>query len=207
MKKPQRADLVLYINTEQKGKTLETLNALPTEVDFVPDLKADKSTKAFVQMVEDAVNAGYPVGVADIKYANGADNALMNILEQKNLLFRLKAYSGWNTATNSTGFALGTGMLAGKMTDAAKNHLLTVRYLDDWAYQANVRAHVGTELVRTFGSYEYFYKLDDKLDFAEKRYTELMRDFARKHLPEIPVDFSVKNPWLRMFECDLLFAE
>jgi hypothetical protein len=93
------------------------------------------------------------------------------------------------------------------MTDAAKNHLLTVRYLDDWAYQANVRAHVGTELVRTFGSYEYYYKLEDKLAFAEKRNTELMRDFARKHLPEIPVDFSVKNPWLRMFECDLLFAE
>ncbi|MBE6093756.1 MAG: DUF4127 family protein [Selenomonas ruminantium] len=207
VKKPQRADLVLYINTEEKGKTIETLNALPTEADFVPDLKADKNTKAFVQMVEDAVNAGYPVSVADIKYANGADNALMNILEQKNLLFRLKAYSGWNTATNSTGFALGTGMLAGKMTDAAKNHLLTVRYLDDWAYQANVRAHVGTELVRTFGSYEYYYKLEDKLAFAEKRNTELMRDFARKHLPEIPVDFSVKNPWLRMFECDLLFAE
>ena len=85
------------------------------------------------------------MSVADIKYANGADNALMNILEQKNLLFRLKAYSGWNTATNSTGFALGTGMLARKMTNAAKNHLLTVRYLDDWAYQANVRAQVGTE--------------------------------------------------------------
>jgi hypothetical protein len=120
---PTRADLLLLVNTEQKGRTIETLNAMPTETDFVPDLKADKGTKAFAKMVEEAVNAGYPVGVADIKYANGADNALLNILEQKNLLFKLKTYSGWNTATNSTGFALGTGRLAGKMTNAAKDSL------------------------------------------------------------------------------------
>ena len=96
---------------------------MPTEADFVPDLKADKGTEAFAKMVEEAVKAGHPVGVADIKYANGADNALVNILEQKKLLFKLKTYSGWNTATNSTGFALGTGMLAGKMTNAAKDSL------------------------------------------------------------------------------------
>ena len=205
MRTPTRADLLLLVNTEQKGRTIETLNAMPTETDFVPDLKADKGTKAFAKMVEEAVNAGYPVGVADIKYANGADNALLNILEQKNLLFKLKTYSGWNTATNSTGFALGTGMLAGKMTNAAKDYLLAVRYLDDWAYQANVRSHVGTELVRNFGSYKYYYKLDDKLAFAEKRNTELMQDFARKHMPNISADFTVKNPWLRMFECDVIF--
>lgn len=202
---PKRADLLLLVNTEEKGRTIETHNGLPTEADFVPELKADKGTEAFAKMVEDAVNAGYPVGVADIKYANGADNALLNILEQKNLLFKIKTYSGWNTATNSTGFALGMGMLTGKMTNAAKDYLLAVRYLDDWAYQANVRSQVGTELVRNFGNYKYYYKLDDKLAFAEKRNTELMRDFAGKHMPNISVDFTVKNPWLRMFECDVIF--
>jgi hypothetical protein len=130
---PKRADLLL-VNTESKGITIETHNGLPTEADFVPDLQADKGTKTFAKMVEDAVKAGYPVGVADIKYANGADNALLNLLEQKNLLFKLKAYAGWNTATNSTGFALGTGKM-------------------------------------------------------------------------ISVDFTIKNPWLRMFECDVLFAK
>jgi len=147
------------------------------------------------------------VEVVDIKYDNGADNALLNLLEQKNLLFKLKAYAGWNTATNSTGFALGTGMLTGKMSSAAKDYLLAVRYLDDWAYQANVRAQTGTELVRNFGSYKYYYNLEDKLAFAEKCNTELMRDFARNHMPQISVDFTIKNPWLRMFECDVLFAK
>ena len=201
---PKRADLLLLINTERRGRTLFTLNTCPTEEDFVPDLKGDKGTKAFAGMVEEAVEAGYPVGVADIKYANGADNALLNLLEQKNLLFRLQAYSGWNTATNSTGFALGMGLLTGKMDADKREHLLGVRYLDDWAYQANVRSHVGTELVKKFRSSRYYYNLEDKLAFAEKRNTELMREFAGKHLPNIPTDFTVRNPWLRMFECDII---
>lgn len=202
----RRADLLLLVNTERRGRTLNTLNACPTEADFVPDLKGDGGTRAFAKMVEEALAEGLPVGVADIKYANGADNALMNILEKKDLLFRLKSYSGWNTATNSTGFALGTGLLTGKMAADKKDHLLAVRYLDDWAYQGNVRSWVGTELVRNFGSYKYYYKLEDKLDFAQRRNTELMREFARKHLPQVPADFTVTNPWLRMFECDINFG-
>ena len=204
---PKRADLLLLVNTELKGRTIDTLNTCPTEADFIPDLKAGKDTKAFVNMTEEAIAAGYPVGVADIKYANGADNALLNLFEKKNLLRRLQSYSGWNTPTNSTGFALGMGLLTRKMDAARKDHLLAVRYLDDWAYQANVRSWVGTELVRNFGSYKYYYKLDDKLDFAEKRSTELMREFAKAHMPWIPTDFTVKLPWLRMFECDIVFPK
>ena len=93
------------------------------------------------------------------------------------------------------------------MNAERKDHLLAVRYLDDWDYQANVRSWVGTELVRNFGSYKYYYKLDDKLDFAEKRSTELMREFAKAHMPRISADFTVKLPWLRMFECDIGFSK
>ena len=204
---PKRADQLLLVNTEQKGITIETQNGLPTEADFVPDLKADKGTEAFAKMVEEAVKAGHPVGVADIKYANGADNALLNILEQKNLLFKLKTYSGWNTATNSTGFALGTGMLAPKMTEQGKKQLLTTRYLDDWAYQANVSTIVGSELVQKFGNAMYYLSLQDKLGYAEQRNTELMQDFAAKNLPQnyLAPGFTIKNPWLRMFECDIVW--
>lgn len=130
----------------------------------------------------------------------------MELLRQKGLLFRLKAYSGWNTATNSTGFALGTGMLATKMTEDGKNRLLVTRYLDDWAYQANVRTVVGNELVQNFGDSMYYFSLRDKLDFAERRNTELARAFAEKNLPQLcgMEGFTVKNPWLRMFECDIV---
>ena len=50
------------------------------------------------------------MAVGDIAFANGADNALMKQLQDRDLLDKLYGYAGWNTATNSTGFALGMGM-------------------------------------------------------------------------------------------------
>ncbi|WP_231465812.1 DUF4127 family protein [Selenomonas sp. FC4001] len=204
---PARADFVLLVNTDQKGKTMDTHNRYPDGGKFQPQLKPDESTKDFVRLVSDYVAKGYPVGVADIRYANGADNALMEQLRKKNLLYKLQAYSGWNTATNSTGFALGTGMLAPKMTKQGKAQLLTTRYLDDWAYQANVRTIVGSELVQKFGNAMYYLSLQDKLGYAEQRNTELMQDFAAKNLPQnyLAPGFTIKNPWLRMFECDIVW--
>lgn len=204
---PARADFVLLVNTDQKGRTMDTHNRYPDGGKFQPQLKPDESTKDFVKLVSDYVAKGYPVGVADIRYANGADNALMEQLRKKNLLYKLQAYSGWNTATNSTGFALGTGMLAPKMTEQGKAQLLTTRYLDDWAYQANVRTIVGSELVQKFGNAMYYLSLQDKLGYAEQRNTELMQDFAAKNLPQnyLAPGFTIKNPWLRMFECDIVW--
>ena len=204
---PARADFVLLVNTDQKGRTMDTHNRYPDGGKFQPQLKPDESTKDFVKLVSDYVDKGYPVGVADIRYANGADNALMEQLRKKDLLYKLQAYSGWNTATNSTGFALGTGMLAPKMTEQGKAQLLTTRYLDDWAYQANVRTIVGSELVQKFGNAMYYLSLQDKLGYAEQRNTELMQDFAAKNLPQnyLAPGFTIKNPWLRMFECDIVW--
>ena len=206
---PARADFVLLVNTDSEGKTSGLHNQFPDGSDFQPQLVPDQSTKYFAGLVEDYVKKGYPVGVADIKYSNGADNALLEQLRQKNLLFKLRAYSGWNTATNSTGFAIGTGMLAAKMTEDGKNKLLAVRYLDDWAYQANVRTEVGNELVKQFGNPAYYIKLQDKLSFAEQQNTERMQAFADKNLPHFDFlkGFQVKNPWLRMFECDVVLAQ
>lgn len=202
---PKRADFVLLVNTDPKGKTFWGHNPYPTGENLVQTSKPNKSTKFFAKLVEDFVKKNYPVGIADINFANGSDNALMNLLNKKNLLFNLKSYSGWNTATNSTGFALGTGILAKKMSDKKKNKLLTVRFLDDWAYQANVRTLVGNEIIKNFGDPKLYYQLKDKISWAEKRNTELIKIFAEKNLPNINKNFSVKNPWLRMFECEIVF--
>ena len=205
---PARADFVLLVNTEKHGKTINTHNMYPDGGKFQPRLQPDQSTRYFAGLVSDYVGKGYPVGVADIKYSNGADNALLELLRKKELLFKLQAYSGWNTATNSTGFALGTGMLAPKMTEQGKNELLALRYLDDWGYQANVRTMVGNELVQNFGDPAYYLQLKDKLAWAENRNTELMREFAARNLPQFVWQrgFKVKNPWLRMFECDIVWG-
>lgn len=206
---PQRADFVLLVNTDEKGRTFEVHNPYPEPGAFKPLLKPNGGTKYFASLVEDYLAQGLPVGVADIAFANGADNALMKILHDRQLLPRLWAYSGWNTPTNSTGFALGTGMLAGKMTEEGRQRLLAVRYLDDWAYQANVRTIVGKEFLEKFNDPSYYLQLRDKQDFAEGRNTELMREFAARNLPHFSClqHFTVKNPWKRMFECSINFEE
>lgn len=206
---PKRADVVLLVNTDKDGKTGDNVYesfTYPEGGEFIPNLKPTANTKYFAKLVEECVGKNYPVVVADICLANGSDNALMEILRKKDLLFKLQAYSGWNTATNSTGFAIGTGMLAKKMTPESKKRVLSTRYLDDWAYQANVRPEVIKEGYAKFGSLDFYFNLDgDKLAWAENRNTELMREFAKKNFPQIKNNFTVKNPWIRMFECDIIF--
>lgn len=194
---PQRADVVLAVNTDPKGRTL--WGNLPYN-NGIPN----KGTYYFANLVKDYVTKGYPVCVADIDYANGADNALMELFKKDGLLFKLQAYGGWNTATNSSGFLIGTGMLATRMTDEAKDKLLLTRYLDDWAYQANIRGIIGRQMgwMRHDGLYM---TLGNGHVGVEARANALMREFAMKNLPPMNelADIYVTFPWNRMFESDV----
>ncbi|MBR1761276.1 MAG: DUF4127 family protein [Schwartzia sp.] len=191
---PKNADFTLLVNTNPSGRTGEAN-------DRRNDSKAHEGTKYFADLVEESVASGKPTCVADIAFANGSDNSLMEMLKNRGLLYKLCAYSGWNTATNSTGFVLGLGMLAGKMTPEAMDELLTTRYLDDWAYQANVRNTVARQLgwFRAAGAYS---SLDAKRPAAEARATQFMRRFIEENLP--PMEdmqyLEVHFPWNRMFE-------
>ena len=201
---PKKADFVLLVNTDENGETIWGHNPYPDGSEFVPKLIPSNSTKNFIELVEKNLAKNYSVGIADINFANGSDNALMTVLHEKDLLFKLQSYSGWNTATNSTGFALSIGILAKKMSAEAKRKILLYRYLDDWIYQANVRTIVGNEIVRKFGDPTFYYALGDKISWAENRNTELMKEFAEKN--SLPVgNFQIRNTWQRMFECDIEF--
>ena len=203
------ADFVFLVNTDADGATLWGHNPVPDGSDFKPNLDVSLSTQNFLEIVEQNLEKNYPVGIADISFANGSDNALMNLLQEKNLLYKFQSYSGWNTATNSTGFALATGILARHMSDTSKQKLLTRRYLDDWGYQANVRTIVGNEIVKKFNNPALYYQFYGQRDWAENLNTKLLKDFAKKNLPHFNYlkNFKVKNPWNRMFECDIEFAE
>ena len=191
---PQKADLVLLVNTNPDGRTYEAN-------DRRNDGTLREGTKYFADIVSESVAAGYPTGIGDIAFANGADNALMEVLKNRGLLFKLRAYAGWNTATNSTGFVLAQGMLSMKMTNDARDQLLLMRYLDDWAYQANIRPIIGRQLgwLRGTGAYA---SLDTKRPAVEARATRMMRRFADENLP--PFDelryLEITFPWNRMFE-------
>lgn len=188
----ERPDLILAVNTPETGVTREANQpgnlALPGPV-----------VKEFVRQVESAVEHGQWVAVGDVAFANGADNSLMTEMQQKGLLAKLAAYSGWNTAGNTLGYAVGQGMLAPYTSEKQRRKILATRYLDDWAYQANIRGELYDEIVYPRGGNgQYLNTLKPRLTRAA---ADKMRRFAAAHLWVIPAEnIRVDFPWNRMFE-------
>lgn len=195
-----RADFILAVNTNPDGVTFEANDAINNGT-------PREGTKAFADTVQNYISDGKKVIVADIAFANGSDNALMEQFKQRKLLFKLSAYSGWNTPTNSSGFALGEGILTARMKDNSVKELLLHRYLDDWAYQANVRQVGASQLnwIAGDGRYEL---LNDKRDFAAYSCAELLENFAKKNLPAFTGNDNIRVyfPWNRMFEAEITFG-
>ena len=199
---PERADLVLLVNTNANGKTYEATNPKRNKFKMRGDLKP------FMAMIKNFVDKNYPVAIADVAFANGADNALMTQLKRDDLQYKIRAYGGWNTATNSSGFVIGAGVLTHFMDDTEIAELLTTRYLDDWAYEANIRQ----ELIATiYGMGGNPWNIDaDKLPQLEQLLTEKMTAFAAENL-RVPSRWHFGNlkvymPWNRTFECDPRFT-
>lgn len=197
----RRADLILTVNTNPNGQTYEATDSLNAATDR-------DGTKFFADTVQEYLAAGKNVALADTAFANGSDNALMEQLKDRGLLFKLNSYAGWNTATNSTGFALSTGILSKKMTFGDKKNLLTTRYLDDWAYQANVRNIVSAQLDWLRGD-GFYGALNDKRFTASSESERLMSHFIKNNLQTANIDenVSVSFVWNRMFEARVTFRQ
>ncbi len=187
-----RGDLTLAVNTPYDGWTREAGRTDNVKV-------ASQSVTRFAERVADGVRRGDKISIADISFANGSDNALMEELAKKNTLTGLEAYSGWNTASNTIGYAIGQGVLASHMLPEAKHRLLTVRLLDDWAYQANVRQELLAKVLEPAGHSNV--QLDELRALLAKRATTELASFAAAHMPQWKLEpFAADFPWNRMFE-------
>ncbi|WP_419516213.1 DUF4127 family protein [Megamonas funiformis] len=201
----KRADLVFMVNTNFDGTTgaANDLNNV-----YIPN----ENIIDFVNMVDEAVQANKKVGIGDITFGNGSDNALMFSLYGKNLLDKLNAYSGWNTPTNSTGYALAMGMGANYTDRVGILKMLEVRYLDDWLYQANIRQAVANRLNSMPGEGDYGNTKTRTLP-AEKLATEVLQKMITDYGLEkfegqsYVADAQIRFPWQRMFEADIVFPE
>lgn len=190
---PAHADLVLLVNTPPDGRM---------GYGDAPDNDGTDlyDAQSFVRYAGSLIAQGYRVAIADITRTNGADNALMNALRDAGLLFKLYGYAGWNTATNSVGFALGQGVLSVRLPEDDVDRLLLARYLDDWGYQSNVRTAVTNQLAMLLDGGAYL-NLGRYEPAVQLRVTRLLREFAARNLPPYPgVDhLNFYFPWHRMF--------
>lgn len=192
MTKPQKPDMVLAVNTPLNGVTLEA--------ESISNITAaTDGTRQFVNSIASFITQGKRVTVADIAFANGSDNSLMRELADRRLLAELSSYSGWNTASNTLGYAIGQGLMARDMTDSDRKRLLAVRYLDDWAYQANIRRELYYEII--YPQNGSLINLGWMEPALTQRAGEKIRLFAQKNMLDIPLEkIKVSFPWNRMFE-------
>lgn len=201
----KRADLVFWVNTNFDGTTgaANDLNNVYT---------ANENVLDFVNKVDEDVKAGKKVGIGDITFGNGSDNSLMFELYRHELLNKLNSYSGWNTPTNSTGYALAMGMGANYTDRVGILKMLEVRYLDDWLYQANIRQHVANQLYTMPGEGDYG-DLKTRKALAEDMATQALRkmiadyDLAKFKDQAYVANAHIEFPWNRMFEADIVFDQ
>lgn len=187
-----KADLTLAVNTPYDGWTREA--GRPDNIK-----EASLAVRNFAQRVSADVRNEKKVILGDIAFANGADNALMNLLAKQGTLNGLQAYSGWNTASNTLGFAIGQGVLAERMSPEGRHSLLTVRFLDDWAYQANVRQSLLKNVLEPVGHSDVL--LNELRTSLAIQATKELAAFAAKEMPEWKTEpFAAEFPWNRMFE-------
>lgn len=134
-----------------------------------------------------------PYCVADILNANGADNAFVEQLLKQDLNSdNFFGYAGWNTTGNTLGTVLCCAVVkyfASDFNEDAFKKVQLVRFLDDWAYQANVRK----ELKSRFETPQVEALKNEMKPYEEK----LVNKFG---LEGVSPKYSY--PWNRFFEVE-----
>ncbi len=130
------ADMLILLHTPD-----EKQNDLALQVFLEPE-----NTQAVNFCLEFIKNNDKPIMLADVRNANGSDNLLAERLFLENIdLKKLYGYAAWNTAANSIGSVLATGICRyiaekqGNFRQENFNRLMFVRFADDWAYQGIAR--------------------------------------------------------------------
>ncbi len=131
-----------------------------------------------------------PYFIADILNANGSDNNFVNKLLKQQDLKDFYGYAAWNTTGNTLGSTLSAALTyfkAEKPDEKAFNELQITRFLDDWAYQANVRAKIRENKSNL---------TNDIIQKEMKPYENII--FDRFKTQNLPIKYSF--PWNRFFE-------
>lgn len=174
-----------------------------------PDQVDADAVAGTVALIRERLEAGQQVALADVRYPNGADEALVRALAEAGLLGRLEAFGGWNTAGNTLGsvVAVAAAGVVGRATGtfdarAARIALLT-RLLDDFAYQAVVRTDSGPAL------FPDVYPMDDdsRVATAERVIREELTALLEStlHAEDMRIQ-ELTLPWRRSFEIGLVLS-
>lgn len=196
----KNADLVLMVNTPPENmREAASIKRRTIEYDSFRNLVE------FIEFANYAIETlNKPVIIGDIAYANGGDLHLFKLLKQKGLLYKIAAYAGWNTSSNTLGTAIPQGIFDWLYPNRIENiDFLASRYIEDVGYCSIVRANVQKSLKEPNS---YFLIDGVRGDVVEQIKNEL-NSFIKDNLVEgkiSPKIVDIYSPWNRMFETGVL---
>jgi hypothetical protein len=173
-------------------------------------------TRTVAAALAEAAGRGIVCGCADVRFANGADDALVRSLLVREDFAGLAGYAGWNTCSNSLGTVVAQVVLyhhaRSRLSETrlrqARRRYLARRLLDDWGYQTVVRPHLAQEVAPSLGA--------NRLQLGPARAAirdAALRLYREQILPPVekalgPSGFaSVAFPWDRLFEVEVQFSD
>lgn len=179
----QDADMVLLINNfeEHQGEIVMGVNTKPYHGWLsLPDK---------------------PFMIADVRFANGADNELVKKLLGKKLNTKnFYGYSAWNTSANTLGSLICAAVVryfATNFNEVGFIKLQMIRFLDDWAYQANVR-----QILKEKGKREK--EKEARADFRKLKSFMLPYEKKLGKIFKLDPEIKYKFPWKRFFEVEVI---
>ena len=189
------ADIQLWVNAPIAGSQKDESVA--------EKLERTNELKKWVARLKSAIESGARVALCDVAFPNGADNLLMEELRASgDILGKLAAFGGWNTAGNTTGTVLAqcAALVRGHETDLNRQFVFE-RLLDDWYYQANLRAELEHEARQRGFSPLSMNGQGPEIEALARASMETFADeLAREQFGAKVRDLKVNLPWSRTFE-------
>jgi hypothetical protein len=205
---PMRADAILFVHTPI-GAQHESIEAPPQGQSPTVAMQAD----SVAERIGFAAEAGCITGLADLVYANGGDPEMVAALARNGAGQKLRAYSGWNTSSNTVGAAVAQlcleAIAAREKRDVAalSRAFLACRLLDDYAYQTLVRPKA-VEKAAAAGLDQF--AMGDAAGPLEEYVRAELTSLAATLLPSVmgvaPAALGalrISLPWRRLFEVEV----
>lgn len=199
----EEADIVLMVNTPGI-KMLECHE----QTAFDHGYSNFRNLREFVERIKYYTQKGKHCAVADIAYCNGSDNELVGLLMSENLIDKIVAYGGWNTAANTLGVVISQAVAAhysGNVSIRDNDRLFNIliyKVVEDWAYQANVMIDVVSGIMAS--GVADCYALGVSADSVADEICTKLNDFTGRHFSDVgKVSVSAfRLPWGRTFDID-----
>ncbi|HBP25942.1 MAG TPA: hypothetical protein DD618_03210 [Acholeplasmatales bacterium] len=189
----QAADFVLGIYVNEDAQKMEIADREQTMV-----FTKNAYSHHFIKDINRLLKEGYPTFLLDISAPNGG---CYDFLKKIGFL-SLKGFSGWNTASNSTGSLLAQAYVycadQNKTESARHFRFLAERVIDDCFYQDVVRGRIH-EYLRMHSINTFYFPDHPEVEILLNKWLHELSD------PYFSLAYKVSFPWKRSFEIKIEF--